>query len=123
MLTSAALVVTAAVLLGVVLAVLAMREEGGPPPLWLALGHGLLALAGFGLLVAALQIGPVRGLETGTSSFGTIALIVLALAGVVGIAIFVLHLWRRRLPAALVGVHGMLAVIGAVILAAYLFVG
>lgn len=122
MLTIATLVVTGAVLLGVVLAVFAMREEGGPPPLPLALGHGLLAIVGFGFLVAALQTGPPRGVETGTSSFGTIALVILALAGVAGIAIFTLHLMRRRLPSALVGVHGMLAVTGAVILAAYLLV-
>jgi hypothetical protein len=123
MLSAAAIVLGVAVLLGAVLAVLAMRERAvAPPPLALAGLHGALAVAGFGLLAAALQ-GPPRGLSTGTASFGATALVILALAGLAGFGILALHLRKRRLPGLLIGVHGTLAVTGFVILAAYVMVG
>lgn len=123
MLSVATIVLGVAVILGAALAVLAMREGAvGPPPVSLAALHGVLAVAGFGLLAAALQ-GPTRGLRTGTSSFGETALVILALAGLLGFGILRLHLRRRRLPGLLIGVHATLAVTGFVVLLAYVMVG
>lgn len=109
-----------ALLLGAALAILHMRVEGAAaPPLPFAALHGLLAIAGYGVLILALQ-GPQRGLATGTASFGRIAAVMLTLAAVAGIGILAAHLRRGRLPGTLIGIHAMLAVGGFVVLAAYI---
>jgi len=123
MLITAFAVLALAILLGSVLAVLHLREAAAsPPPLALGALHGLLALGGLLCLMVALG-GPMRGIETGTASFGKIAAVFLALALLAGVGIFALHLCRRRLAGALIGIHASLAVCGFVILAAYIFAG
>jgi len=107
--------VTAAV--GTALAIAVARRA--PWPRAVTLLHGGLALAGYGLLVAAVS-GARRGAATGTASFGLVAIVLLSGAVLAGIA---LALLRRRKPglfSMLVGVHATLAVSGFVILLAYL---
>lgn len=111
-----------AVLLGNVLAVLHLREGATPPPWPLGALHGLIALAGLGLLGLALR-GPPRGLDQGTGSFGAIAATLIALAALVGLAQLAGRLRKRRLSGMLIGIHATLAVGGFVILLAYVLVG
>lgn len=118
----------ATVLLGLALvaggaaAVSWLRRDARPPAWWLAAAHGIVALAGLGLLVAALA-GSGRGAATGTQSFGAIAAALLGAAALVGLAMLATHLLRRRVPGALVGTHATLAVAGFVILAVYVMLG
>jgi hypothetical protein len=80
--------------------------------------HGLVGLAGFLLLLAALR-GPTRGLATGAAQFGAIAAFLLGGGLLLGGWVVVAR-WRRRQPSALVlGLHATLAVAGLVMLAAY----
>lgn len=111
-----------AVLLGNVLAVLHLREGATPPPWPLGTLHGLIALAGLGLLGLALR-GPPRGLDQGTGSFGAIAATLIALAALVGLAQLAGRLRKRRLSGILIGIHATLAIGGFVILLAYVLVG
>lgn len=121
MLTAAFIILALAVLLGSALAVLHLRaESAAAPPLSLGALHGLLAIGGFACLLVGLR-GPVRGLETGTASFGAIAAALIAVAALLGIGLFGAHLRKRRLSGGLIGIHATLAVAGFVILAAYLF--
>jgi hypothetical protein len=119
MLTDAFLTLCFALLLGSVLAVLYL-SSGRVPALAAAL-HGLIGLAGFFWLLLALR-GPPRGLATGTSSFGVVAAVLIALAALAGAAILAAHRLKPRLAGTLIGVHATLAVSGVVILAAYLLV-
>lgn len=111
-----------AVLLGNVLAVLHLREGATPPPWPLGALHGLIALAGLGLLGLALR-GPPRGLDQGTGSFGAIAATLIALAALVGLAQLTGRLRKRRLSGMLIGIHATLAIGGFLILLAYVLVG
>lgn len=122
MLMASFLVLGSAVLLGSVLAVLHLRSNRAGARIG-ALGglHGLLALGGLGLLLAALG-GPSRGPGMGTSLFGMISAGLIGLAALMGGAILVLRLLKRRLAGALIGVHAILAVSGFVVLAAYVLV-
>jgi hypothetical protein len=87
-------------------------------PRALVASHLVLALGGYGLLVAALR-GPARGAGAGTQSFGLVAAVALALAALLGLVMFTLAGRGRRVPALLVGVHATLAVSGFVVLAVY----
>jgi hypothetical protein len=123
MLIAAFVILSTAMLLGTVLAVLHLRSEGAAVPPWPLAGiHGLLAIGGFGCLLLALR-GPPRGLATGTASFGTIAAALVALAALVGGGILGMHLLKRRLPGMLIGIHATLAVSGFVFLATYILLG
>lgn len=123
MLIAAFVVLSTAILLGIVLAVLHLRSEGAAVPPWPLAGiHGLLAIGGFGCLLLALR-GPPRGLGTGTASFGMIAAALVALAALAGGGMLVTHLLKRRLPGMLIGIHATFAVSGLVILATYIFLG
>ena len=122
MLYTAFTVLGIAVLLGSVLAVLHLREGATPPPWPLGALHGLIALAGLGLLGIALR-GPPRGLDQGTGSFGAIAAALIALAALVGLAQLAARLRKRRLSGMLIGIHATLAIGGFVILLAYVLVG
>ena len=119
--TIAALALLAgAVLLGSALAALAMRERAaGPRRLPLAaLAHGSLGVAGFCLLLIALQ-GPARGLRTGTASFGIIAAVLFGIAILLGL---VIRHWFRRgwgMPGAVVSAHAGAAIAGFTILMAW----
>lgn len=84
--------------------------------------HGLFAIAGFLCLILALN-GPPRQAPPGTASFGNIAAVFLALAALVGGAIFVAHLRGKSFSQMAFGIHATLAVSGFVILAAYIFAG
>lgn len=122
MLPLAVSILGATVLLGAALAVVSLRHPGETPARLLASLHGLGALAGYGVLVAALH-GPARGAATGTQSFGVAAAALLLLAALLGIGSFALHWRRRRLPGFWVGAHASIAITGYVILAAYLLAG
>ncbi len=123
MLNLATVMVGLAVVVGSVLAVLTLRA-GSAAGMKVALAtlHGLLAIAGLGVLIVALG-GPSRGGSMGTGSFGMIAAVALALAALVGFAMLAVHLRRRRLPGALVGIHATLAVSGFVVLVVYAALG
>ena len=90
------------------------------PPWPLAALHALLALGGFGLLLAALQ-GPPRGADQGTGSFGTIAAALFVVAALFGGGLLAGRLRRRPPGTTLIGIHAMIAVTGFVILMAYVF--
>ena len=111
-----------AVLLGSVLAVLHLRQGAAPPPWPLWALHGLIALAGLGLLGLALR-GPPRGLDQGTGPFGTIAAALIALAALVGLAQLAARLRKKRLSGVLIGIHATLAIGGFVILLVYVLMG
>ena len=115
MLNAAFVVLAIAVLLGSALAVLHLREHAAAPPWPLGALHGAIALGGLGCLALALR-GPVRGLDQGTASFGTMAAALLALAALVGLAA---RLRGRRLSGMLIGIHATFAVGGFIILLAY----
>lgn len=123
MLPLAATVLGIALLLGSLLAILHMRAKD-PPRLcaWLGPVHGLIAIGGFGLLLAGLS-GPPRGFATGTESFRTIAAVILAIAALVGILVLVARLRRWRGRGALIGAHGCIAIAGFVILLVYTLLG
>jgi hypothetical protein len=123
MLIAAFFILSTAVLLGTVLAVLHLRSEGAAVPPWPLAGlHGFLAIGGLACLLLALR-GPPRGLDTGTASFGMIAAALIVLAALVGGGMLVTHLLHRRLPGMLIGIHATLAVSGFVILATYILLG
>jgi hypothetical protein len=119
MLTAALLLLGLALLAGSVAAVMFLRAGRVPVPL--AALHGLIGLGGFFWLLLALR-GPPRGLATGTSAFGAIAAVLIALAAIAGGCILAAHRVKPRLAGTLIGVHATLAVSGVVILAAYLLV-
>jgi hypothetical protein len=122
MLTAAFILLSLAVLLGSLLAVLDMRASAAMP-LWpLAALHGTAAVAGFACLALALR-GPVRGLDQGTASFGAISAWLLAAAALMGLSLLAARLRQRRLSGTQIGVHATLAVSGFVVLAAYFFAG
>jgi len=112
-----------AVLLGGALVLAGARASGKPPSAWLAGAHGVCAVLGYAVLLAALIEGPVRGAETGTQSFGATAAVLLLLAACLGIASLVIHIRKRRLPGFWAGAHAAVAIAGYVILAVYLLLG
>lgn len=120
MITTSVTLLSCAVAAGLALAALALREGRDRPrrlPL-AALAHGSLGVAGLAVLLIALQ-GPVRGLRTGTSSFGVIAAILFGIAILLGLLI---RLWYRRrdgTPGLLITAHAGAAVAGFTILLAW----
>ncbi|HVA14681.1 MAG TPA: hypothetical protein VNF99_15650 [Stellaceae bacterium] len=122
MLVLAVLAFGIVVLLGAALAIQILRRPAKPPPRVLAWLHGIAALVGYGMLVAALM-GPARGAATGTQSFGRVAALLLLLAALIGIASLALHLWRRRMVGIAIGIHASVAIFGYVILAVYFLAG
>ena len=123
MLASSLTLLGLAALLGAALALVGAKAAGKPPSAWLASLHGIVAVSGFALLLAALIEGPARGAATGTQSFGAIAAVLLLLAACLGIASLLLHIRRRRLPGFWASAHAVIAVSGFVILAAYVVLG
>ena len=123
MLIAAFVILTLAVALGAVLAVMhiQMKDAAMRRPQFAAL-HGLLALIGLGCLILALG-GPPRGLDQGTASFGIIAATVLALAAVLGGGLLASRIFKGRIGGGLVGIHATFAVSGFVILIAYMLAG
>ncbi len=122
MLTWAAYLLTAAVLGGLVLIVLA-NTAPSRARVWLpGAVHGLFGAAGFALLVAGVATEPVRGVQQGASSFGTAAAGLVTGGLVLGSMIFVGRLRAKMPPLLLVAIHATLGVAGLVMLAAYLSV-
>jgi hypothetical protein len=104
--------------LGVVLVGWHAAGRRGPP--WVAGAiHGLIGMAGFGLLLPALR-GPLRGVQEGGQAFGLIAAVLLGAALVAAIGPAAARLRRRRIPAVVMGLHATLAVMGVVLAAVYL---
>lgn len=108
-----------AVLVGAVMAIIHLSSSGTrTPPVPLAALHGVLAVGGLVLLALGLD-GPMRGLATGTSQFGTIALVFFVVASLGGLLLLRAHMKRGRLPGAPLGIHALVAVVGFVILLVY----
>lgn len=120
MLSLALIILSVAVLAGIVLALLRLRG------VWLhwivgAL-HGVAGAAGLGALVLALR-GPPRGVLTGVAPFGVVAAVLAAAALAVGLGIVAL---ARRSPGGsglLIAVHATLAITAYVLLLAYVSLG
>jgi hypothetical protein len=112
---TAAIVLAVAALGG--LAVAGIRLSGTPrPPTWMAVGHGLVAATGLGLLIYAAMSG------SGIPSLAQVALGVLIVAALGGAGIFLgFHLRERPLPIPLVIGHGLIAAIGYVLLLVSIF--
>ena len=83
--------------------------------------HGLLGLAGFVLLLWGLQ-GPARGMAQGAGSFGFVAAFFTGGARLLGVLMLAGQLKRRQPGVLLIGVHATVAIIGVVMLLAYLSV-
>lgn len=80
------------------------------PPTWLALGHGVIAIASFMALAYELSTSAVTQLEQ-------VATAILALAAIGGLTLFLgFHLRGKSLPLLLVAGHGILAVAGVALL-------
>jgi hypothetical protein len=111
---TAAIVLALAALGGLTLAVIRLR--GAPwPPTWMALGHGLVAATGLGLLIYA-------AVTPGIPNLAQIALGILVLAAIGGATLFIgFHLRQRALPIPLVIGHGLIAVTGFVLLLITIF--
>ncbi len=108
-----------AVIVGSAMAIIHISSSGvRTPPVPLVALHGALAIGGLLLLALALQ-GPVRGLATGTSHFGAIALGLLIAAALGGLVLLRAHMKRGRLPGAPIGIHSLVAVAGFVMLLVY----
>jgi hypothetical protein len=120
MLSLAFFILSAAVVFGLVLALLHLR---GSPPAWMVGAlHGVIGVAGLGALLLALR-GPPRGLQTGVASFGMVAAVLAAIALVVGLLIAT---FRQRLRGGIglvIVVHGALAITAYVVLLAYVSLG
>jgi hypothetical protein len=106
MLTYALLAFAMAALGGAILAYLRIVKNTMSMPL--ALGHGLLAATGLGLLTYGV-------IETGGTLLTT-ALVVFLLAVLGGFTLFSYHLRAKQLPIPLVLIHGTAAVTAFVIL-------
>ena len=127
MLAAAFTILTIAVALGAVLAVLHLRTNKTatpplPPPWPLGALHGIIALTGLGCLALALR-GPPRGLQQGTASFGLIATVLFVLAALLGAKLLAARILKKPIGGGTIAIHATLAVSGFVILAAYVFAG
>ena len=105
----AAIVLGLAALGGATLATIRLR--GAPlPPLWMALGHGLVAATGVVLLAYAAY-------DPGIPQLAQIALGIFVVAALGGATLFLgFHLKGKALPIPLVIGHGLIAVTGYVLL-------
>lgn len=80
------------------------------PPVWLAMAHGGLAVAGVALLAYA-----VIALSVPAAALWSLVLFLVAAAG--GTVLFLAYEWNRELlPTWLVVVHAIIAVLGFVLL-------
>src|SRR5512146_1925718 len=96
-------ILTAAVLLGRVLALFYLGIL--PRRSWMAGAiHALLAAAGFFILVLSLG-GAARGAEYGVQSFGAIAAVIAAAALLIGLTFAALHIFAKKRVGWLVGAH------------------
>ena len=111
---AAAIVLGLAALGGLTLAVIRLRGTLIPPT-WLAIGHGIIAATGVGLLIYA-------AITPGIPTLAQIALGVVILAALGGAVMFLgFHLRGRPLPIPLVIGHGLIAATGFVLLLTSVF--
>jgi hypothetical protein len=98
------------------LTILVMRLKGVPwPPLWLALGHGVVAATGLGLL-------GYEAYDKGVPPLAQYALGAFVLAALGGATLLVMfHLKRRPLPVPLILGHGLIALVGLALLLTSLY--
>lgn len=110
----------AAIVLGLAalggLALATIRIMGTPrPPTWMALGHGVIALTGLGLLIKEANNAGIPQMAQ-----ASLALIILAALG--GSALFFgFHMRQRALPILLVIGHGLIAATGYALLLVAMF--
>lgn len=90
----------------------ALRVRRGQNPGWpVALLHGALAAIGLVLLW-------VHAIQHDFPTLATISAVLFVVAALGGFALVILHLKRRLLPLAILGVHALVAVAGFVLLLA-----
>ena len=89
----------------------AIRLRGAPwPPLWLAVVHGIVAATGIGILIYA-------AVSTGIPQLAMASLAVFVIAALGGATLLLgFHLRSKALPIPFVLGHGLIAVIGYVLL-------
>jgi|SRR5215471_180627 len=92
---------------GIILAALHLKRKSAPIPL--ALLHGLLAAAGLVLLIIAV-------VQMASAGPAGVALVIFIIAALGGFVLFTMHLTRKPLPAGLIVVHGLAAVVAFVVL-------
>jgi hypothetical protein len=124
MLRTAVIVLSAAVTLGIVLALWHLRPaEGRRGPPWpIGLLHGALGIAGLGVLVVLVQ-GPRRGDAMGVGSFGTTSAVLFALAVAAGVAVPLLIRRNPHVTAVVIPMHAGLAITGYVLFLAWSSMG
>lgn len=122
--TLAFTLVSAAVGLGIVLALWHLRANEGRrhPPWSIGAVHGVLGLAGLAALVVVLQ-GPRHGDAMGVGSFGTVAAMLFATALATGLTIPLLIWQFPRLVAGVIVLHAGIAVTGYVLFLAWRSMG
>ena len=80
------------------------------PPLWLAVGHGAVAIASFAVLI-------YNAATVGIPFLAQVALGILVVAALGGATLFLgFDIQKRALPVPLVIIHGLAAVVGVVLL-------
>ena len=112
-------------LLGTLLALLHLRSAEAAtarPPWLLGFAHGVIGAAGFAALAWALAA-PPHGAARGIGAFGWDAIALLGAALLLGLAIPLLARARRRSTDLAMVLHGSVAIIGYVILMAYVSLG
>jgi hypothetical protein len=109
MLRTAACMFVLTALGGLLMAGIRFMGKRNPPP-WIAMLHGLLAAAGVTLLAYAALTATIPALAT-------IALLLFVLAALGGLVLNLHYEWNRRLlPAPLLVVHALVAVVAFVLL-------
>jgi hypothetical protein len=109
MMKTAAVLLALAAIGGLTMAVVRFRGADRPPSS-IAMAHGLLAAAALTLLIYAAA-------TVGLPSIGAVALIILIVVALVGVALNLMyHDKLRPLPKSTIVVHGVVAVIGFVLL-------
>jgi len=109
MMGTAAVLLALAAIGGLTMAVIRFRGADRPPS-WLAMAHGLLAGAALTLLIYAAAVAGLPGV-------GLVALIILIVVALVGLSLNLMyHDKLLPLPKATIVIHGLVAVIGFVLL-------
>jgi hypothetical protein len=109
MMKAAAVLLALAAIGGLVMAVVRFRGADRPPSA-IAMAHGLLAAAALTLLIYA-------AVQAGLPATGLLALGILLLVALVGVALNLLyHDKLRPLPKSTIVIHGVVAVVGFVLL-------
>ena len=106
--TIALVLLALAALGGVTMATMRLRGAERPPTA-LALVHGAAAAAGLIALIVAVMGMPPPGL-------GRTALLVLIVAALGGFFLFAMHMQGKALPIPVMVIHGLVAVVGFLIL-------